>query len=94
MYTSDTLERDVEVTGPLEVNLFASSTARDTDFTAKLVDVHPDGYARNLQDGVIRARYRESSTDPHPNHSWAGVRIPDLTYGPPATCSRRGTKSG
>ena len=64
VYTSDTLERDVEVTGPLEVNLFASSTARDTDFTAKLVDVHPDGYARNLQDGVIRARYRESSTDP------------------------------
>ena len=64
VYTSDPLERDVEVTGPVTVKLVASSTARDTDFTAKLVDVHPDGYARNLQDGVIRARYRESASDP------------------------------
>jgi hypothetical protein len=48
----------VEVTGPITVTLFASSSAHDTDFTAKLVDVHPDGYARNLTDGIIRARYR------------------------------------
>ncbi len=64
VYTSEPLERDMEATGPVTVKLVASSTARDTDFTAKLVDVHPDGYARNLQDGVIRARYRTSKASP------------------------------
>ena len=64
VYTSEPLERDTEVTGPLTVKLYASTSARDTDFTAKLVDVHPDGYARNLQDGIIRARYRDSKTNP------------------------------
>ena len=39
------------------LTLYASSSAPDTDFTAKLVDVEPDGYARNLTDGIIRARY-------------------------------------
>ena len=48
----------MEVTGPITVTLFASSSAPDTDFTAKLVDVQPDGYARNLTDGIVRARYR------------------------------------
>ncbi len=64
VFTSPVLESDVEVTGPLTVTLFAASTARDTDFTAKLVDVYPDGRAYNLQDGIIRARYRESFTNP------------------------------
>ena len=54
------LEHDVEVTGPVRVRLYAASSAPDTDFTAKLVDVHPDGYARNLTDGIIRGRYRET----------------------------------
>ena len=58
VYTSDPLEEDLEVTGPVFVKLFASTDGRDTDFTAKLVDVHPDGYAINLCDGIIRARYR------------------------------------
>ena len=48
----------MEVTGPISVTLFATSSAVDTDFTAKLVDVEPDGFARNLTDGIIRARYR------------------------------------
>ncbi|MFP6815622.1 MAG: CocE/NonD family hydrolase [Pseudomonadales bacterium] len=60
VYTSDPLEKPLEITGPVTVSLWASSSAVDTDFTAKLVDVHPDGYARNLLDGIIRARYRES----------------------------------
>ena len=64
VYTSEVLERDLEVTGPIEVHLFASSSAVDTDFTAKLVDVRPDGYARNLQDGIIRARFRSSGSEP------------------------------
>ena len=58
VYTSDPLDEDTEVTGPIAVTLYASSSAVDTDFTAKLVDVRPDGYAMNLCDGIIRARYR------------------------------------
>jgi putative CocE/NonD family hydrolase len=64
VYTSDPLERDLEITGPIQVYLYAASSARDTDFTAKLVDVRPDGYAQNLQDGIVRARYRSSATQP------------------------------
>ncbi len=64
VYTSEPLEHPLEVTGRVSVVLWASSSAIDTDFTAKLVDVRPDGYAMNLADGMIRARYRESSRDP------------------------------
>ena len=49
----------LEVTGPIEAVLYVSSTAKDTDFTAKLVDVAPDGTAYNVQEGILRARYRE-----------------------------------
>ena len=58
VYTTPELEQDVEVTGPIVVHLWATSSAPDTDFVARLVDVHPDGYAQNLTDGIIRARYR------------------------------------
>ena len=60
VYTSEPLEEDLEVTGPVVVKLYASTDGRDTDFTAKLVDVHPDGFAVNLCDGILRARYHES----------------------------------
>jgi len=60
VYTSKALPRDVEVAGPVTVQLFVSTTARDTDFAAKLVDVLPDGTARNLTDGILRLRYRNS----------------------------------
>ena len=63
VYSTPPLSEDLEVTGPIMLTLYASSSAPDTDFTAKLVDVEPDGYARNLTDGVIRARYRESRSD-------------------------------
>ncbi len=59
VYTTPSLERGVEVTGPIELVLYVSSSAKDTDFTGKLIDVHPDGTAYNLQDGILRARYRE-----------------------------------
>lgn len=65
-YVTAPLERDLEVIGPVEVVLFASSSARDTDFTAKLVDVHPDGRAELLTDGILRARYRSSLAAPEP----------------------------
>ena len=58
VYSTPPLEEDTEVTGPVTVTLWASTSATDTDFTAKLVDVSPDGYARNIAEGIIRARYR------------------------------------
>ena len=64
VYTSEPLDSDLELTGPIVVKLFAASSAIDTDFTAKLVDVRPDGFAHNLQDGIVRARYRTSARQP------------------------------
>ncbi|MBE3559319.1 MAG: CocE/NonD family hydrolase [Ktedonobacteraceae bacterium] len=58
VYSTPPLDQDIEVTGPITVHLWATSSAPDTDFVARLVDVHPDGYARNLTDGIVRARYR------------------------------------
>jgi len=66
VFSSEVLDRPVEVTGPITVELWAASDAVDTDFTAKLIDVHPDGYAQNLLDGIIRARYRDSAGRPTP----------------------------
>ena len=63
-YTSDPLTEPLTVIGPVELVLHASSSAPDTDFTAKLVDVAPDGSAVNLADGILRARYRDSLSDP------------------------------
>lgn len=60
VYSTSPLEEKLEVTGPVEVHLFASSSARDTDWTAKLVDVAPDGSAMSLTDGILRARFRQS----------------------------------
>jgi putative CocE/NonD family hydrolase len=64
VFVTARLEEDLEVTGPVTVTLYAASSARDTDFTAKLLDVHPDGKAYNLVDGIIRARYRKSFAQP------------------------------
>jgi uncharacterized protein len=63
IYTSDVLDRDLEVTGPVSVSLWACSSAPDTDFVARLVDVYPDGRAYNLTDGIIRARYRSGASE-------------------------------
>jgi putative CocE/NonD family hydrolase len=58
-YTTAPLTRDTMVVGPVTVTLFAASSAPDTDFVARLVDVGPDGRAYNLADGIVRARYRD-----------------------------------
>lgn len=63
-YTSDPLERPLDVAGPLTFVLHAASSARDTDWHVRLVDVHPDGYAQFLAHGVLRARFRESFAEP------------------------------
>ena len=66
------LEVPVEVTGPVVVRLWVASSAPDTDFTAKLIDVYPpnedypDGFAMNLTEGILRVRYRDSWERPSP----------------------------
>jgi putative CocE/NonD family hydrolase len=66
-YRSEPLACDLEVTGPIEIELWVSSSARDTDFVARLLDVHPDGKAYNLMSPtleVLRARYRNGEDRP------------------------------
>ena len=64
VYTSDALTEDMEVCGPLRVHLSAASSALDTDFMAKLIDVWPNGFAQRLNDGMVRARFREGMDKP------------------------------
>ena len=64
VFDSSPLERPLTVTGPVSVTLHVGTSAPDTDFTAKLVDVHPDGRAMNIQDGVFRLRYRDGYDQP------------------------------
>jgi putative CocE/NonD family hydrolase len=61
VYSTGPLSHDLEVTGPVTAALFVKSSAVDTDFTAKLVDVRPDGFAQNLTEGILRMRYRDSA---------------------------------
>jgi putative CocE/NonD family hydrolase len=64
VYTSAPLTENLAVIGQVNVKLWAITSAPDTDFTAKLVDVHPDGYAQNILDRLVRARYRRGSKFP------------------------------
>jgi putative CocE/NonD family hydrolase len=61
VYTSAPLEEDMEIAGPIEAVLYVSTEGRDTDFTAKLVGVRHDGYARIIEEGIIRASYRNGT---------------------------------
>ena len=60
VYTTPAFKQDTEVTGNITLELYASSSAVDTDFTGKVVDVGPDGFARNVTEGILRGRYRSS----------------------------------
>ena len=64
VYSTPPMSEDLEVTGPVSLELYAKSSAVDTDFTAKLVDVWPNGFAQNLTEGILRARYRDSREKP------------------------------
>jgi len=66
VFSTPPLTADTEVTGYISVELYASTSAVDTDFTALLVDVDESGYARFLTDGIVRARYRENTRDASP----------------------------
>jgi len=60
VYTTPAFPKDTEVTGPVSLELYVNSSAVDTDFTGKLVDVWPNGYAENLTEGILRAHYRNT----------------------------------
>src|SRR5229473_559682 len=64
VFTTPALAKDLEVTGPVLLDLYLSSSAVDTDFTGKLVDVWPNGFAQNLTEGILRLRYRNSQEKP------------------------------
>jgi uncharacterized protein len=66
VYTSAPVERPLTIIGPVTATLHAMSSAPDTDWVVRLTDVHPDGTSRLLTDGILRARYRESTTSPRP----------------------------
>ena len=89
VYTSHPLERDLEVTGNVTASLWATTSARDTDWTAKLVDVLPDGRSFNVCDGILRARFRDSFEAPvpvtpgDPHHA-------EIDLGPTSTVFGRG----
>jgi len=65
VYSTEPLREGVEVSGPIEVTLYVSSDAKDTDFTVKLIDVYPDGRAYNLDETIQRMRYREGYDKPN-----------------------------
>jgi putative CocE/NonD family hydrolase len=64
IYTMPAFAKDIEVTGPVSLDLYVSSSAVDTDFTGMLVDVWPNGFAQNLTSGILRMRYRNSQEKP------------------------------
>ncbi|MGO8950377.1 MAG: CocE/NonD family hydrolase [Ktedonobacterales bacterium] len=64
VYSTGPLAEDTEVTGPIRVELYSASSARDTDFTAMLLDVWPTGFTQRLCDGMVRARFREGMDKP------------------------------
>ncbi|NHJ49749.1 MAG: CocE/NonD family hydrolase [Asgard group archaeon] len=64
VYTSDAFDEKMEITGSLSAHLWVSSNCTDTDFTVKITDVYPDGKSMLIQDGIVRAKYRDNRTDP------------------------------
>jgi len=65
VYSTEPLREGIEVSGPIEVTLYVSSDAKDTDFTVKLIDVYPDGRAYNLDETIQRMRYRNGYDKPN-----------------------------
>ena len=64
VYSTAPLAADLEITGPVSLVLYASSSAPDTDFTATLADVHPSGQSIHICEGIVRARFRDSYEEP------------------------------
>lgn len=84
-FQTEPLAEDLVVAGDVEIELWVETDGLDTDFTAKLVDVYPDGYALNITDGIIRCRYRDSWSEPKATVSGECFKV---TIRPFATCNR------
>ena len=65
-FETGALLNDMDITGPIAVEIYAASSATDTDFTAALVDVYPDGYSLLIQEGILRASFRDKDAEPSP----------------------------
>ena len=95
VFQTEPLTDDIEVTGPIEANLWISSDAVDTDFTIKLIDLYPpnesypEGYALNLTDGILRCRYRDAWSEPAPMTPGQIYRI-RITAFPTSNLFKRG----
>jgi putative CocE/NonD family hydrolase len=80
VYQTPPLETATEITGPIQAKLFAATSARDTDWMIRLVDVHPDGYSALLADGVLRARCRDPKTAGSYNPEQLSTIEPEKVY--------------
>ena len=80
VYTTPPLEEEVEVTGPITAKLYAASSARDTDWMVRLIDVQPDGFSAMLCEGVMRARHRDPERDGNFNPDKLSVIEPNQVY--------------
>jgi putative CocE/NonD family hydrolase len=89
VYTSEPLPEDLEVIGPVTAVLHAATSGPDTDWVVKLCDVYPDGRTYNIVEGVLRARYRDSATEPTLVEPWAVERY-EIDLGPTAIAFRAG----
>ncbi|ALS26590.1 X-Pro dipeptidyl-peptidase [Paenibacillus sp. 32O-W] len=89
IYSSEPLERDLVVEGEVRVELYASTTAENTDFVAKLVDVYPDGRSYNIAEGIVRASYRNGLAAPEPVTPGEVIRY-SISLGPTAAVFRQG----
>ena len=92
VYSTPPLEQDTEVTGPVTLDLFAKSSAVDTDFTAKLVDVWPNGFAQNLTEGILRAAIANRTSDADAHRPRQGLRIQDRSLVHEQRLSRKATR--
>ena len=92
-YTGAPLARDMEASGPIKATLFVSTSAPDTDWVVRLSDVSPDGAVRPVAEGILRARYRESSTVERCRNPARFMKSRSI-FGLQATCSAKVTASG
>ena len=91
VYTADPLASDVDIVGDVSLRLFAASTATDTDFVARLCVVDRYRVSRNIQEGIVRASYRESGANPSPIRP-GDIYEYQLDLGPVAVRVHRGER--
>ena len=93
VYTSDELRSPLAIAGPVRISLFAETDGRDTDWAVKLVDVYPEGFAMNIAEGILRARFRKGVDKPELLNPIAYTSSRSI-WPAQRTCFSRGTRSG